>query len=60
MNVHQEVCVLTINTFWTIFKVVKFFNKLETSRFKNDPYLKHLKSWVINNGYYVDSGTAEE
>jgi len=22
--------------------------------------LKHLKHWVIDNGYYVDSATAEE
>lgn len=60
VNALKVAFALITNSFWTIFKAVTLLSKIESSRFKNDPYLKHLKNWVINNGYYVDSATAEE
>lgn len=55
VNALREVSNLTTNTFWTILKAVIFVVISESSRFKNDPNLKHLKNWVINNGLYTDT-----
>jgi hypothetical protein len=41
-------------------KAVVFLLKLESSRFRNDPSLKHLKNWVVSNGLYTETAAEDE